>query len=137
MSPIRTYVDASVLIAACKAKEPFHQIAQQALLDPNRYFVSSPFLKLEVFPKAIANRDMLEEAFYNNFFQLVVEWVTDLDKIVTLAITQMSQRNIKSLDALHIASALLLKADEIITTESQNNRLGRAIGIKVISLQQS
>jgi predicted nucleic acid-binding protein len=135
MSPIRTYVDASVLIAAYKANEPFHELAKQALLDPNRYFVSSPFLKLEVLPKAVSNGDILEETFYKNFFEIVIEWVSDLDKIVSLAIVQMSQRNIKSLDALHIASALLLNADEIITTENRNNRLARAIGIKVTSLR--
>jgi predicted nucleic acid-binding protein len=136
MSPIRTYVDSSVLIAAVQAQDPAHKPARAILADPNRVFVSSAFLRLEVIPKTISSPGNGREAlYYQNFFYMVAEWATDLDKIVSNAIIQMSQANIKSLDALHIGAAILLNADELVTTESQNNRIMRAIGIRVISIQ--
>lgn len=53
MSGKRTYVDAGVLIAAARGKDDVAVKAIQILDDPDREFVSSPFLRLEVLPKAV------------------------------------------------------------------------------------
>jgi hypothetical protein len=50
---IRTYLDAGVLISAARGKAPLATKALDILDDPNRQFVSSVFLKLEVLPKAV------------------------------------------------------------------------------------
>jgi hypothetical protein len=50
---IKTLIDSGVLIAAARGQGSTSLRAVEVLDDPNREFVSSPFLKLEVLPKAI------------------------------------------------------------------------------------
>jgi len=60
---IRTYLDAGVLIAAARGKEPIAIRALEILDDPNRQFVSSIFLRLELLPIASVNkRELVREA---------------------------------------------------------------------------
>ena len=47
----RTYIDASVLIAAYRGKEPECWRAFEVIDDPDRSFVVSDYLRLEVLPK--------------------------------------------------------------------------------------
>jgi hypothetical protein len=49
----RTYLDASVLIAAFQANGQAAILAMEALNDPDRQLVVSDFLRLEVLPKPI------------------------------------------------------------------------------------
>ena len=51
MQRTRTYVDASVLIAAFQGKDEIAQRALSVLEDPNRLLVVSDYLRLEVLPK--------------------------------------------------------------------------------------
>jgi hypothetical protein len=53
---IKTFIDSGVLIAAARGQGAISLRAVEILDDPNREFVSSPFLKLEVLPKAIYNQ---------------------------------------------------------------------------------
>jgi hypothetical protein len=50
--PIRTFVDSGVLIAAYKGSPSVVALAIDIRDDPNRVFLSSPFLRHEVSPKA-------------------------------------------------------------------------------------
>ena len=50
---ILTFCDAGVLIAAARAVGRDGERAVQFLEDPNRSFLTSPFVHLEVVPKAI------------------------------------------------------------------------------------
>jgi len=56
MSPKRTFLDTGVLIAAALRTEETALQALQILDDPDREFVSSIFVKLEVLPKTIYSR---------------------------------------------------------------------------------
>lgn len=67
---IRTFIDAGVLIAAARGTEIGTARALQVLTAPNREFVSSLFLKLEVLPKAIYNQRIEEVEFYNAYLML-------------------------------------------------------------------
>ncbi len=49
----RTYLDTGVLIAAASGKGPKAEVALALLRDPNRTFLSSPYLDLELLPQAI------------------------------------------------------------------------------------
>ena len=51
MSKTRTFVDANVLIAALQGKDELWQKSIEILDDPDREFVVSDYLKLEVIPK--------------------------------------------------------------------------------------
>ena len=63
----RTYIDSGVLIAAIRGVEPIAQKALEILDDPEREFVSSMFVKLEVLPKAVYHKQSIEEEFYTTF----------------------------------------------------------------------
>lgn len=56
MSSKRTFIDSGVLIAAARGRSEQSKRAMQILDDPSREFVSSPFVKLEILPKAIFNK---------------------------------------------------------------------------------
>ena len=71
MTVIRTFLDASVLITAARGTGADANSALELLKDPNREFVASPFLKLEVLPKAIFNQRTLEVEFYEAYFDAV------------------------------------------------------------------
>ena len=71
---IRTFVDSGVLITAARGSGESAHDALAILDDPEREFVSSFFIRLEVIPKpSYFNRES-ELSFYNNFFDAVAIW---------------------------------------------------------------
>jgi len=60
--PIRTFLDSGVLIAAYKGSPAVGEAAGNIVDDPNRLFLSSPFVRHEVSPKALYNRQQDEYA---------------------------------------------------------------------------
>ena len=123
----RTYIDACVLIAACCGKEddPAHLKAMQILADPERDFVSSGFLRLEVLPRA---RPKSKE-FYNRFFRDVVEFAQINDDLVSAAEDLCERHSLSSLDALHASAALSVKTDVFVTKEKKNKPLHSIPGL--------
>ncbi len=49
-------------------------MAFRILDDPDREFVSSNFVRLELLPKAVYNRNQSEIQFLETFFKAVTEW---------------------------------------------------------------
>jgi hypothetical protein len=70
----RTYVDAGVLIAAARGQADLAARAMEVLDDPQREFVGSVFLQLELLPKPIYYGNTLEAEFYEEFFAGVTHW---------------------------------------------------------------
>ena len=131
---IRTYVDAGVLIAAFRAAAPLGGSALAVLADADREFVGSVFLSLEVLPKAAYHRNRNEVAFYEAFFDRVVAWADPLDRVVEQAEREAARHGLNALDALHVAAAALLGADELVTTEGVRKPIHRATGVKVVAI---
>ena len=103
------------------------------LEDPSRVFLTSPFVRLEVEPKAIYYKKHLERSFYEKFFKTAV-WYRELDKIEEGAQTEASRSGLAAIDALHLAAAHLSLADEFITTGKPNKPIHRSSLVKVIYL---
>jgi hypothetical protein len=61
---IRPFIDTGVLITAARGSDDTVQRSLAILQDPDREFASSPFLKLELLPKAIYNQRQPEIVFY-------------------------------------------------------------------------
>lgn len=70
MNKKKTYIDAGVLIAAVRGRDDVATRAMQVLDDPDREFVSSPFLRLEVLPKAVYGKRQAEVEFYETLITL-------------------------------------------------------------------
>ena len=129
---IRTYLDAGVLIAAVRGKEPIAIRALEILDD--RQFVSSIFLRLELLPKPTYFKNSSEVEFYEAVFDSVVEWADATDLIVDEAYKEACRFGLAALDALHVAAAASVGADEFVTTESSTKPIHRTKFVRVVSL---
>jgi predicted nucleic acid-binding protein len=130
----RTFLDSGVLIAAARANTERSTKALQILTDSHREFASSPFIQLETQPKAIYNQQQLEAEFYETFFNGVTHWALDLAKITHNARQLAQTYGLAGMDALHIAAALSINADEFVTTEKPTKPMYRVKEILVVSI---
>ncbi|MBR8838850.1 MAG: PIN domain-containing protein [Stigonema ocellatum SAG 48.90 = DSM 106950] len=134
MSRKKTYIDSGVLITTFQGVQSASIRANTILNDGNREFVSSQFVKLEVLPKAIYHNQLDEVQFYETFFAAVSHWVTELEQITQDAYQLACTYALASMDALHVAAAVRLKADELITTEKPTKPMHRVTQIQIFSL---
>jgi predicted nucleic acid-binding protein len=126
-----TFIDAGVLIAAFRGNTDVAHRALEILDDPDRSFVSSDFVRLEVLPKALFHQQSDEIAFYEAFFQEVKQWVETDSLLTEAAFDLAAEHGLAALDALHATAALRAGAAEMITTERSVTPLHRVSGIKI------
>jgi len=129
-----TYVDAGVLIAAARGKREAARAAMQILDDPERSFASSIFLKLEVLPKAVFNAQVAEAEFYEAFFEEVSHWAQPDAELLDDAFDEAVRTGLSAIDALHVACAASVGADELVTTEAKTRPLHRTTRVKVTGI---
>jgi hypothetical protein len=96
----------------------------QVLSDPDREFVASEFLRLEVLPIAHYFQKQREIAFYEKFFAAVTQWVAPAT-LLAPAYALACQHGLGALDALHVAAADSLAA-ELVSAEKPTNPIYRA-----------
>ena len=131
---ILTYADASVLIGTVRGQGDLPTRALAVLDDPERAFAASIFLKLEVLPQARFHKRGPEVAFYERFFASVSVWATDLTAISEAALEEASTYGVEAMDALHVAAAAAVGAQELVTLEKPTRTIHRARAVKVVSL---
>ena len=130
---IRTFLDSGILIAASRGDLAASEKSMRVLEDPGRRFLTSVFVRLEVFPKVARHEFPLQRAFLNEFFaDRSLEGASDLDAVINLAVSEAERHGLSAMDALHVAAALLLKADQLITTEKPGKPIYRAEGVQVM-----
>ena len=129
----RTFCDAGVLIATARSVGPDRLRALHLLEEPDRVFLTSPFIHLEVVPKTIFYKKRLEQSFYDRYFNNAV-WFRQLDKIEAAAQTEAAKAGLSAMDALHVAAAHLSRADEFVTTEKPDKAIHRSSLVKVVYL---
>ncbi|MBX9256725.1 PIN domain-containing protein [Desmonostoc muscorum CCALA 125] len=134
MSLKKTYIDSGVLISAFRGIQSASIRANQILNDENREFASSRFVQLEVLPKATFNKQQDEAEFYETFFSAVIHWATDLEQIMQNADQIACTYGLAAMDALHVAAAVQIKADQLITTEKPTKPMHRVTEIQIISI---
>jgi predicted nucleic acid-binding protein len=130
----RTFVDSGVLIAAARGEDVIAEAALNFLGDSTRVFVSSPFVRLEVLPKAIFNQKTVEAEFYETFFNAVATWATDTDSLIQQAHAIACHYGLAAMDALHVAAAIALDAEDLLTTEKPTKPMYRVPNLRVISV---
>ncbi|WP_437632405.1 type II toxin-antitoxin system VapC family toxin [Sorangium sp. So ce854] len=136
---MRTFVDAGVLIAAARGTGEHAERALSVLEDPRREFVASALLKLEVLPKPLYFRRREEVEFYETFFSVVSAWAPLSAELSEQAFALASRHGLAGMDALHVVAALMLGAEEMVTTERKTSPLFRVrdLVITSISAEQS
>ncbi len=129
-----TFIDSGVLVTAARGVGEDSEKALEILADSSREFASSEFIKMEVIPKAIYNRKTAEAEFYESFFSAVTYWSNDIEKVIQDAYNIGCQYGLAAMDALHVAAALSVGAEEFVTTEKKTKPMFRVSSIKVISI---
>ncbi len=137
MAVIRTFLDAGVLLAAIRGGTDVCDKALSLLDDPDREFITSEFLKLELLPMAIYHSRQTEVDFYNAFFAGAKHHAEASQEIANSAFDFAKTHGIAAIDALHVAVAAKFHADEIITTEKSTKPMYRVQFSKVIPLTDS
>jgi predicted nucleic acid-binding protein len=127
----RTFLDAGVLIAAIRGIPEVADHALALLNDPERLFVSSDFVQLEVLPKAVYFRQEAEASFYRAYFASVTEMVPVSQVLVSQASEQAQRAGLAAMDPLHVAAARAGEAAEFITVERPGKPLFRVEGLVV------
>ena len=135
MNKITTFIDSGILLAGWRGTPVLRIKALTILSETEREFISSPFVRLELKPKAIYHKNILEADFYDVFFENVTFWIDKVEKIVNLAETVSEKHSLNGMDALHISAAIIGKADEFITTERVVSPLHRVTEMKIISIK--
>lgn len=80
-------------------------------------------------------RRATELNFYNAFFRHPgVEYCRDWDRLEELANAAATQDGLSAMDALHVAAAYLLGADEFVTTERLAKPIYRNRLVEVVYL---
>ena len=108
-------------------------MALAVLRDPDRDFLSSPFVRHEVCPKAVFNKRHQEYRFYREYFHRATLF-DDVRLTLERASRESAKSGVNAMDALHVTAAYLLRADEFITTEKPTRSIYRTSLVKVIYL---
>jgi hypothetical protein len=130
---IRTYLDSGVLITAYNGAPHLREPALRLLEDPDRAFLCSPFVRLETTPKALFNKRSAEYTFYQMYFRRAA-MTNDLKLILGHGFREAARAGVGPMDALHLAAAHLLGADEFITTEKPTKSVHRSSMVKIVYL---
>lgn len=136
MSKKRTYLDTGVLIVVARGKEDLVEKGLEIFNDPDREFISSPFVKLEVLPKAVHGKHKDEVEFYEEFFSSARYQIKASEHLVEEALRYANAHGLGGMDALHVAAAIEAKADELVTTEKPTKPIHRVKEVKVVSLYE-
>ena len=132
----RTYVDSGVLLAAFRGDHEAHAAAMDVLDDPDRDLLVSEFVRLETLPKPIYEKRAEEADFYRAVFESAAEnadWSAEMtDQAMVLA----SRYGLSAVDAIHVSAALLISADEIMTSEKPSKPFFRVQEIPVVSIRR-
>jgi len=128
----RTFVDADVLIHAFRGTGPVAAASQAVIDDPDRQFVGSDILRLELIPKPHFFGRSAETQFYEDYFAAAVESSAAL---VQAAEAEARGNGLAAADALHVTAAKSAAADEFVTAEKPTSAIFRVTGLKVISLR--
>ena len=135
MKRVRTFIDASLLIAAARGNQDISDRALEILDDPARSFLTSDFVRLEVLPKAVYHRHQAEVHFYRVFFERAKRTVRSSRSLVAQAEQEADLAGLSAVDALHVAAAKKANCQELITAEKPDKPLFRVAGLKITSIR--
>jgi len=130
-----TFVDSGLLLAVAKGEDDVYEEALAVLDDPEREFVSSVYVQLEVLPMASwLGRDEQVES-YEAYFASVSRWVSSSPALSEQALRLGRTHGLTAVDALHVAAAGAEGA-EMVTQEKPTKPMFRVTSITVTSIHQ-
>ena len=131
---ILTYLDSGVLIYAAQGDTYAAGLALPFIHDPNREFITSEYVKLEVLPLPTWNRRKAELEFYETFFKLNTRTIPTSGHLLETALEEGCKIGSDAMDSIHIACALFGGAEEFVTNEKPTKAMFRTDKVKVVSI---
>ena len=132
---VRTYLDTGVIIAAWSAVHVLHSEAVSVLKEDHRDFVSTSLSRLETIPHAKFGRRIDEVNFLEAYFQGYIVETHEVDETLVQDAERVAEMtDTGGIDAMHIAAAINLGAEEFITVEKRTKPMYRNSQIRVIHL---
>jgi predicted nucleic acid-binding protein len=128
------YIDSGILINAFRGIDLISLNALEILNDSTREYASSEFVRLETLPKAIYHKQVEEAEFYETFFQSIQIWANQFEEIIQTSNRIARTYGLAGMDALHIAAALSVRAEEFVTTEKTTKPMHRLKEIQITSI---
>lgn len=129
-------MDANVLIGAAQGTPAVYEQAMEILDDPEREFVSSKFLRLEVEPKPTRNKQMEELSFYKAFFEEVACWVEVTEEMLDKTYDMACLHGMSAIDAFHVMAAIESNCDVMVTAEKNTKPMFQVSEINVITIRE-
>ncbi|MBF0634290.1 MAG: type II toxin-antitoxin system VapC family toxin [Nitrospinae bacterium] len=133
----KTFVDSCVLISAWRGSggsEAGFQVAMEAITDPDREYVISDFLRLELLVQPTYHQNDDEVEFMNTFFNAATEEVKSSARLVERAFSLACSYGLKPFDALLATAAIESKVEEFITFEKRSKPFNKITELNVTSL---
>ena len=126
----RAYIDASALVKLLHQESGSEELRQY--LSPDRELISSRVATVEV-RRAIARSTVPADVALAELGGPV--GLMELDAEIAHAAARASPANLRSLDAIHLASALALREDigSVVTYDTRLAEAARAAGLEVVS----
>lgn len=117
MSKKLTFLDTGVLISAMCGEEKLAARCFAVIDDPDREFVASDFLKLELLPKPTCHKKEESLAFYKDYLAAVSKMLITTPATTANAFELACQHGLGAVDAIHFQTAIEANVAEFITTE--------------------
>ena len=130
---MRTFLDSGVLLTAWKGKDAAGALS--VMEDAARSFVTSYLVKLELLPKPLYQKRKGEVEFYRAHWERVKAEEPLSAELGHEAFDLAKRYGLSAADALHIAAAIRLGAEQFITSELPGKPLFRVKELAVVSLQ--
>jgi predicted nucleic acid-binding protein len=134
-SKIKTFLDSNVLITAFQGIDEIWQKAMEIIDDPEREFIVSDYLKLEVIPQPTFHQRHEEIQFMQAFFDSASIYVDATPSITAQAINLACRYSLGPMDALHAGTAVESEADVLVTLEKPDKPICQVQEISVVSLR--
>lgn len=131
--PIRTYLDASVILAYAKPHRASARAAYD-LLRENRHLIASKLVNLETRAPSLAYEDEETLAYIDFCLGLIQEWLPIEDAIMDAAIALASEtKSLAAADSIHLA--LCQKQEAIFANAEKPERAPNHIaGVRAHSI---
>jgi predicted nucleic acid-binding protein len=114
-----TFLDTNVLINAMCGETELAARCFAVIDDPDREFVVSDFLKLELLPKPVCFKQNESEAFYREYLSAASKMLETTPETTRRAFDLACLHGLGAIDAIHFQTAIEAEATEFITAEKQ------------------
>jgi predicted nucleic acid-binding protein len=129
-----TYIDSCVLLYAAQGTAILAERALPFLFDPEREYVTSDYVRLELVPHATYNKRRAEVEFYETFFQSAIRHIPTSKTLLDTAMDLGCRTDVTGIDAIHVACAILAGAEELVTAERTTKPIYRTTAVRVVSI---